>query len=463
MPPRHALPKVRTLVGLTLAGGLAAVAFAISGPDAGAPNASAPALVLEPAYNPDSPLMGRVRQLDEAGRVVCDHLGRAPDDLFGAAGLIVPDLDGDGEADLAIAAPNAMDELGDQRQSRVHLISGADGRELDQLLGLPDEVFGLGLALEGGGALRVLFQRLDPRTGLTTRLPGFGERVFSLPSLELVEERFGVRDTWAFAASRAEWVRVVGAADLNADGVVDGRDVLAVAGALAEGGSEAIGAAPALGDMDGSGSVDALDVALVAEAASRDGGGADAAGGALPSSPFPPPPGGDDPPDEPGFPGLGDMPGLEVIGCLDPVQEVRFEEPLEAAPEGQPVFGTPASPSGCDGDGGGGGGSGGPDDDGDGIPNSMDCDHPSYQGDPGSAACADDDGDGIPNQDDCDSPHYTGSAGACRCGDSDGDGIRNQNECEHACSNLDDRSCCRCGDPQPIITPIPPLPDEVIS
>jgi hypothetical protein len=242
-------------------------------------------LVLEPAYNGATPLVGRVRQVGDSGELVRDHLGPQPNDLFGLAAAVLPDIDGDGVDDLAIAAPNAYEARWNRRVGRVYVISGADGVEIRVLSSMTTKhLFGLGLLVVEAtdtdpARLRVWYEILNPATGYESRYLGVCYDEFSLPTLRFMGGAAAFPDGLAFADSRVDRVRVDGAEDLNADGAVDHADVdvlLRHFGTSLEplaletlAGDPTLAAAP-IGDLDASGAVDENDLARVSALAGGD-------------------------------------------------------------------------------------------------------------------------------------------------------------------------------------------------
>jgi hypothetical protein len=105
-------------------------------------------LVREPAFNEATPLVGRVRQVNVLGEVVRDYVSPQPNDLFGLAAVVLPDVDFDGVEDMAISAPNAFDAEINFRRSKVVVISGANGNTIGTLSGTPGELYGLGLRVK---------------------------------------------------------------------------------------------------------------------------------------------------------------------------------------------------------------------------------------------------------------------------------------------------------------------------
>ena len=418
--------SVALVAMLALAAGVAAEGAGDPPPPTDPPPDPPPPLVeidleREPAYHPEQGMGGRVRVLDPlTGEVTRDVLspfappsGR-PNDLFGFAATIVGDVDGDGVADFAAAAPRAYDLASGQTLGRVTLHCGVTGDVLLTLTGDPGETFGVALAaappdhaLGDPGATIVGVARLPADdwlvySGLADPAPGDPEpshipdleawRSFSLDDGAMLAEGLGVPpelDGGVGVASQAQRVRVWPPGDLNADGVVNTLDLLLVGEGLD--GSQGV-----VADVQADGVVDMGDAEAVIDAMG-DAGSGEADAGAEEDS--------------------GGADGGEEA------EPVIWRDLTCPYVDGKPVCPFECHGPNCE-----------TDDTEDPSQPLDEDDQSSGNGGPGNGP--DDDNDGIPNVEDCDSEHYQGDVETdCACQDDDGDGIKNQNDCDSSCAN----------------------------
>ncbi|MBL8840193.1 MAG: FG-GAP repeat protein [Planctomycetes bacterium] len=226
-----------------------------------------------PRYGVQGADRGRLLVVSAAsGATRWTRLGEAAGDWFGATLAALPDLDGDGHADLAVAA-DRFDRVGADR-GRVYLLSGRDGRELSRFDGdAAGDRFGYALSAaadfdgDGRGELLVGAPWHDGGGANAGRLSlhaADGTRLFAL-------QGDAAGDLLGYA--------VAGLGDVDGDGRgdfaggawghdgaggaagkvtvrsgVDGHELFAAQGAAA---GERFGAAlAAAGDLDGSGTAD---------------------------------------------------------------------------------------------------------------------------------------------------------------------------------------------------------------
>lgn len=177
----------------------------------------------------------------------------SPDRSFGHRVAAVGDLDGDGVADVAVAAPGVGEET--TRVGRVYLFSGSEGELIRELKGVVGERFGVRVAgtvdydLDGAPEIRVASIGRDEEGTVVERLHLISGRT---------GERFYEREVGPLGRARGGAAR----ADLNRDGVVDAADIAMAVESMARGG--------AAGDVDGDGRTTTVDVERVVGAA---GGG----------------------------------------------------------------------------------------------------------------------------------------------------------------------------------------------
>jgi hypothetical protein len=246
-------------------------------PDSPPPSAPAYTVVREPAFNPATPLRGRVQLIDSDGIVVQQWVSDQPNDMLGLSAALVPDANGDGIADVAMSAPNAFDDAAGARVGTVRIASGADGSTIAMLSGTPIERFGLALYAPASDAtapqtVTVLVEHLDPSTGASYKPAAFTFRTFDALTGAILGEAVGAPAGFTTSAARATLathIRATGPADLDADGGVTPEDftILAanygasvdpVTGALLE--ADPTLAATPTGDTNGDGVVDASDL-----------------------------------------------------------------------------------------------------------------------------------------------------------------------------------------------------------
>jgi len=236
-------------------------------------------LAREPAFNPGAPLLGRVRLLDELGAVVHQWTSPQPNDLFGLSAIITPDVNADGIADVAIAIPNAFDDVAGTRVGLVVIKSGASGATLATISGTPLERFGLALFASPpeppslSPTLTVLVEPLDPQTNAPSG--SFTFQSFDAFSGAFLTEAVQAPEGFTgevLAASIAMYVRVVRPADLNASGSVTPLDLSVLASNYGTAVDPVTGqllaqdptlAAAPTGDTNGDGVVDASDLSNV--------------------------------------------------------------------------------------------------------------------------------------------------------------------------------------------------------
>lgn len=393
-------------------------------------------IVRQPRWRHDAPVHGRV-----VVRSGFDGLERrsfvGPDagDLFGYAAIAIDDLDGDGKADLAVAAPMAAART--ELWGRVYLLSSADGRLLAELAGEPDEIFGVGLSLsadrdaDGRGELLVGTMRAGhgsaPASGRSSERSAFGPHGL-ISGWSLVSPATGdvlmagrAADLKAFTmidADAIDWSIVKPAgdgpergislghpADIDADGTIslgDVMEMLSILGtrsdpllAAAMDGPQLSRDAPRRGDVNLDQGVDTTDLLDILNRLGQD----IATDGDVPhfepaqcsTPPFSPLKNCLGIGDGREGPGGGFGPGIPDPGT-DP------GEPGPRCP-GCPKPEDPKKPK-------------------------LDCTQPKLPDD--EPRCADDDCDGIPNHADCDSGHFIGNP--VECMDDDNDGIPNQND-----------------------------------
>jgi hypothetical protein len=171
-------------------------------------------------------------------------------DAFGWAAAVVPDVDGDGVADLLVAAPLAR-HTADRAIGAVRIVSW-NGRWIGSLLGETDEQFGVAVSA---------VQDVD----------GDGRPDWLVRSRWVDESGDQRERDWVFRGGHAtvhsvqprHAARVVGVAgDVNADDVVDMSDFQAMLDAMASGTDLAF-------DLTGDGLVDTDDLAVVLANAGR--------------------------------------------------------------------------------------------------------------------------------------------------------------------------------------------------
>jgi len=389
-------------------------------------------IVRAPAFNPAHPLRGRVVLIDENNAVVRSWVSPQPNDLFGLSAIQLPDVNGDGIADVAIAAPNAFDDVAGARVGTVLIASGADGSSITTISGIPDERFGLALFAAPGAnpgdspVVTVLVQNVDTTVSPPAKSYTFQSYDAFTGALiaEAVHAPVGFTRQ-AAEASLATYIRAAGPADLDASGIVTledftilannfGSTVDPITGQLLQN-DPTLAAAPT-GDTNGDGVVDSQDLGVVAGSMGQN---------------FSPTfePGGDVLTEaeaaavEEGF---AQAVPMEVVcrhcNTCPPIKCLRMVD------WGNPLDGDP--PEFDDGDYGAGppdedddpGGSGGPND-------------PDPDGD--------DDGDGIRNGDDCGSAAFAGDVATdVRCQDDDGDDINNHDETD--CEDNPNAEECQC-------------------
>lgn len=395
----------------------------------------------QPRWRHDAPVHGRVAVRSGSGGMERrSFIGPDAGDLFGYAVAFIDDLDGDGRADLAVAAPMAASRT--ELWGRVYLISSSDGRLLAELAGEPDEIFGVGLALaadrDGDGRAELLVGTMraaqGPGQGGTRERASFGPHAL-ISGWSVVSPATGdvlmagrAADLKAFTQTDADsidWSIVKPAgdgpergitlghpADIDADGLIslgDVMEMLSILGArsdpllaAAADGPRLSRGAPLRGDMNLDQQVDTSDLMGIlnhlGQDIETDGDGPRFEPSQCHTIPHGPgkiclspccegSPGGPIGPD-PGGPGTGPgNPGVPCPWCEKPGGPKEPKKPKDCTGP-QP----PGSLDECD-------------DDCDGIPNWADCDSGSFTGDPSN--CADDDKDGIPNQNDPDSNGYT--------------------------------------------------------
>jgi len=130
-------------------------------------------------FDPATPTVGTVTITSGAsGQTVGQITGAKPNDGFADKYTTLPDIDGDGVADLAITAPRA--ELKTARVGRVHVYSGATQTLLYTLAGEPGDRFGMEVRaapagdLNGDGIIDIVVE------GMALDIQGYPlERVFS--------------------------------------------------------------------------------------------------------------------------------------------------------------------------------------------------------------------------------------------------------------------------------------------
>lgn len=256
----------------------------------------------QPAWNVSAKVVGRVIvQAPQSAQHTL--MSKVPGDLFGWAAVAIGDVNTDGVEDVAIAAP--MAEGADGRYGCVYVFSGSDGEKIATLWGQPDERFGSGLdvvadADEDGITdvrIAVMDGVLEPDANKERFADGW--RVLSsvsgaeLSSGGYVDLPEGVQ--WHAVADDAhgavELVRIGDSADLDADGAVTEQDFLQlvqiVADAMQSGPGEP---GPKLGDVNGDGVVDQVDLSEVAgKVGQGGGGGAYSADNCSPHNPLRPP------------------------------------------------------------------------------------------------------------------------------------------------------------------------------
>jgi len=407
-------------------------------------DSTADTILRQPRWRTDAPVHGRV-----VIRSGFDGLERrsfvGPDagDLFGYAAIAIDDLDGDGRADLAVAAPMAAART--ELWGRVYLLSSADGRLLAELAGEPDEIFGVGLSLaadrdaDGRAELVVGTMRSahrgTPAAGRSRERSSFGPHNL-ISDWSLVSPATGdvlmsgrAADLGAFThtdADAIDWSIVKPAgdgpergislghpADIDADGTISLGDVMEMLSILATrsdlllaaamDGPQLSRGAPRRGDVNLDQGVDTTDLLDILNRLGQDIETDGDAPRFEPAQCATPPfgalknclgigdgrknPGGGFNPGKPGPETDPGGPGNPCPGCPKP------EDPKE--PKGPKDCTGPPAPGSLD----------ECDDDCDGIPNWADCDSGTFAGDPSD--CADDDKDGVPNQNDPDSDSYT--------------------------------------------------------
>jgi hypothetical protein len=428
-------PVLTAVVAAMVLIAIPAVPVRATDPPAEPPPPPAPTftLVREPAFNPSTPLRGRVQLVDADGTVLHQWVSDQPNDMLGLSAVLVPDANGDGMADVAMSAPNAFDDVAGARVGTARIASGADGSTIARLSGTPIERFGVALFAPSpdGGApqtLTVLVEHLDPSTGASYTPSAYTFRTFDALTGAILGEAVGAPAGFTASAARASLathIRATGSADLDADGGVTTTDlsILAgnfgaavdpVTGALLE--ADPTLAATPTGDTNGDGVVDSSDLLDVLT--------------------------GFNPPDDPNFVPVEDalteaeaaaiegsfgetLPmALDCVWCAlcwrgyCQVLPDRFGE---ADADGEPDFdpGTDGT-SPPDGSTGGGGGPGltGPngDENGDGILNKNDCLSTHFTGDPMGCDAND---NGVPDPHDCGSCEFVGDVTQCGCTDVD--------------------------------------------
>jgi len=370
----------------------------------------------QPAWNVSAKVVGRVIvQAPQSAQHTL--MSKVPGDLFGWAAVAIGDVNADGVEDVAIAAP--MAEGADGRHGCVYVFSGSDGEKIATLWGQPDERFGSGLdvvadADEDGIAdvrIAVMDGVLEPDANKERFADGW--RVLSsvsgaeLSSGGYVDLPEGVQ--WHAVADDAhgalELVRIGDSADLDADGAVTEQDFLQVVQIVAEMLQSGPGEpGPKLGDVNGDGAVDQVDLSEVAGKVGQGGGGGEDGGGT----------------------------GYSSVTCRP---DHPAHQPGRICYEIVPGTTTPGDKNPPDTDGLGDGGG---DDD-----NPFDPDP-----NPGCPDCPGDDDD-IPEFDD-DDPDNGGGDGdggfgnhpsGCFAADSDSDGILNEHDCDSIHSDQRDECC----------------------
>lgn len=97
---------------------------------------------------------GRLLAFAATGELIWQRMAREGQLALGAALTVLPDADGDGFADVLVGCPGTGSES--TMLGSLHLLSGADGHELERTLGERGGVaLGRGLATRGHGALAV--------------------------------------------------------------------------------------------------------------------------------------------------------------------------------------------------------------------------------------------------------------------------------------------------------------------
>ncbi len=368
--------------------------------------------------------------------------------MFGLSAVLIPDANGDGIDDIAIAAPNAFDDVVGARIGTVSIMSGSDGSTIASLTGLAFQRFGL--ALFGASAVEpavsptvtVLVEHLDPATNQSFTPAVFTFQTFDAFSRWLVAE--SVQAPAGFTAqaaidSLATHIRATGPADLNADGTVTASDLAILAGNYGAQLDPVTGAllhqdptlaAAPTGDTNGDGVVDASDLVEVVTGI-----------------------GSQNPDGSPNFVPVDDPLTEAEAQAIETAFGAAMGRHVEAdcsqctyrpcwcvlQPDDVDPFGEIDGDDGQD----------GVDTDGDGNPDLPEGGTPpGGGGGDGPDPDGDDDGDGIPNENDCDSEAFTGGGGGGNCddpcGDDNGDGVKNQDDCESECYQGDPEDCeCR--------------------
>lgn len=189
-------------------------------------------VVRQPRWVATMPLVGRV--------VVNGVVLVAPDrgDLFGYAACAVDDVDGDGVADVAVAAPLAG--LRTELVGRVYVHSGADGRLLMEVASsaaeLDERRFGTGLVLLGdadGDGARELGVRCETARRAEMEVVSVARGV----TLEVRGDRVRWdRAAWSIAPDPADasgdGMRGALVSDVDADGTVGTADLVRVVRAM---------------------------------------------------------------------------------------------------------------------------------------------------------------------------------------------------------------------------------------
>lgn len=341
-------------------------------------------------FDAASPAYSRIVIRSSAtGLELASVVGPELNDIFGWSVAAFPDLDGDGVAEIAVAAPRATVDV--NTRGRNYILSGATREVLLDCVQAHEAGFlGLGLLpvedvdLDGLPDLLISGARPSGQTwvdedGVTVieLIPAWtvassatGETLLfgdDNPPLQAPGQRqpLAWRELWNSTTpeGRRDWLPGW-SADVDASGAVDIADIAVL---IRNFGLEA--SRWVRGDADRSGVIDFADITL-----------------ALAQSGAPPPDRGA------AHSGAG-VRGEWIDGDCDGTKMYchRCENDLpvncEPGGGGPPLCEGPA----CD-------------DDNDGTPNSYDCDSPHYSGDP--LDCEDDNGDGIPNVNDPTSPRY---------------------------------------------------------